>query len=167
MYGPSDFHQPSGRALRPHSSWESEAQPEGSVRGIESKGDRIRRACWFAAAPGRNLLWRRSGVTRRPLIIAGRHLQNLAGPTATVHTTDAHRLRDWRSNRELSCGPFPSRWGGALTLTSYRKSLGHYTRYHSQSNSTHHAVSALGRLDIGHLARTARGVRIDCLAHSL
>jgi hypothetical protein len=84
VYRPSDFHQPSGGSASPRSSWEPEAQPEGSVRGIESKGDRIRRSCRFAAAPGRNLLWCRSGVIRKPLIIAVRHQQNLAGPTAIV-----------------------------------------------------------------------------------
>jgi hypothetical protein len=41
VYGPSDFHQPSGRALSPHSSWESEAQPEGFVRASKAKATGI------------------------------------------------------------------------------------------------------------------------------
>ena len=127
VYGPSDFHQPSGRALSPYSRWESEAQPDCSVRGIESEGVRIRRACWFAAAPGPNLLWRRSGVTRRPLIIAGRHLQNLAGPTAIVRHDRRASLTRLEEQPRTFVWTIPIAMGGSvLTLTSCRKSLGHY-----------------------------------------
>ena len=73
VYGPIDFHQPAGRNSSPHSSWASEAQPQGSVRGTESKGNRIRRSCRFPVASGRYLLWCRSGVIRKPLVIAVRH----------------------------------------------------------------------------------------------